>query len=210
MIGVNRRRYMGGGAADEIIMTSTSNPEVLAICYAQGWAAHADYMTKKEAEDVTNIGNAFTGSSIVHFDEFQYFINASLATRAFANTASLNSIYVPVDLVYEIFYNSAVKDVYICEGVTTIGTGAFRESKQLRLIDMPSTLLSTSGNLHNCFPTTDTTIVCRATTPPSINAWGNGFRTVTIYVPDSSVAAYQAVPVWSTYAANIKPLSEYE
>lgn len=191
-------------------MTSITNPEVLAVCYAQGWCADANYMTKKEAEAVTYIGNAFAGSSIVHFDEFQYFINVSLAGRDFANTASLNSIYVPVDLAGEIFYQSAVKDVIICEGVSTIGAGAFRDSKHLRLIDMPSTLQFTSGNLHNCFPLTDTTIVCRATTPPSINAWGNGFRIVTIYVPDSSVAAYQSAPVWSTYATNIKPLSEYE
>lgn len=44
---------------DVIIMTSESNNIGMQVCYAQGWAANETYMTKTEAEAVTDIGTAF-------------------------------------------------------------------------------------------------------------------------------------------------------
>ena len=63
------------------------------------------------------------------------------------------------------------------------------------------------------------TVICRATTVPTMGstygtygifggskiASGTGY----IYVPDDLVEDYKAATNWSTYAAQIKPLSEY-
>ena len=43
----------------DIIMTLESNPEAMIVCYYQGWAKSPYYMTKSEAEAVTDIGTAF-------------------------------------------------------------------------------------------------------------------------------------------------------
>ena len=55
-----------------------------------------------------------------------------------------------------------------------------------------------------------TTIVCEATTPPTLNANAlTGTSALTaIYVPDASVSAYKAANNWSTYASIIKGISE--
>jgi hypothetical protein len=55
-----------------------------------------------------------------------------------------------------------------------------------------------------------TTIVCEATTPPTLNANAlTGTSALTaIYVPDASVAAYKAANNWNSYASIIKGISE--
>lgn len=59
-------------------MTNKTNSPVLSICKAQNWCASSNYMTKKEAAAVTNIGKVFKGkTSITKFEEFRYFINVT-------------------------------------------------------------------------------------------------------------------------------------
>jgi hypothetical protein len=53
---INEVKY---NCADFIIMTSESNPEVMKICYNQGWAASPYEMYASEAAAVTSIGNVF-------------------------------------------------------------------------------------------------------------------------------------------------------
>lgn len=142
-----------GGNNDIIIMTSETNPEVLAVCYAKGWCADANYMTKKEAEAVSNIGQVFMGKTdITHFEEFQYFINVtSLPYQAFKNCTNLGSIILPNTLTVlgnecfmgckaldsivipplvtsipkACFAMCGISSISIPEGVTTIGNQAF-------------------------------------------------------------------------------------
>lgn len=116
MIGLNRRRVMGG-KGDEVIMTSTSNPEVLAICYAQGWCASPDFMLKSEAEAVTDIGNAFRGSSIVHFNEFEFFTGVTTLLGANFNGASLlKDITLPtsIEQIGGLAFGYTNLDSFIC------------------------------------------------------------------------------------------------
>lgn len=66
--------------------------------------------------------------------------------------------------------------------------------------------VGTSGN--------NITIICRASTPPTLGGKIFGSTVVNaaiegIYVPDTSVEAYKTATNWSTYADRIKPLSEY-
>lgn len=78
-----------------IIMTSETNPEVLAICYAQGWCASASKMTLAEARLVTSINTAFRNSNIGDFTEFQYFTGVkSIASDAFQNS-TVTKLYMP-------------------------------------------------------------------------------------------------------------------
>jgi hypothetical protein len=99
---LNRRRYMGGGGGypADAIMTIETNPEVLAVCYAQGWCANDKYMTASEAAAVTDIGTVFKdNSSITHFEEFEYFTGVtSLANRAFYNCPNLLTLCVPINV----------------------------------------------------------------------------------------------------------------
>lgn len=130
---LNRRRYMGGGSADEIIMTSTSNPEVLAICYAQGWAAHANYMTKSEAEAVTSIGIVFaSNTSITHFEELQYFKNmASLPRNVFSGCTNLERVALPPQ-------------------ITVISAGAFYNNQKLAPMEHENIYRIEDWGFYNC------------------------------------------------------------
>ena len=118
---LNRRRYMGGGSSDEIIMTSTSNPEVLAVCYAQGWCADANYMTKSEAEAVTNIGTVFKDNTqITHFEELQYFGITILFNSAFQGCSNLRQVTLKENLSLRgrVFQNTGLTSIVIPNGLT--------------------------------------------------------------------------------------------
>lgn len=84
---------------DKVIMTTDTNPEVLAVCYAQGWCANPDSMTYAEAQAVTDIGTVFqNNTSITHFDELQYFNITTIGTGAFTGCTNLDTIGYPSSL----------------------------------------------------------------------------------------------------------------
>ena len=83
---------------DVVIMTSETNAPMLAVCYAQGWAKHSDYMTLKEAQSVTSIGTVFRqNTSISSLQELQYFTGlTALSNNALRGmTAVRGRIYIP-------------------------------------------------------------------------------------------------------------------
>ena len=135
---------------DIIIMTSESNPEVMAICYNQGWAANQDYMFKSEAEAVTDIGTAFQNglyhtsvnmnynNFINSFDEFKYFINVtSITFHAFNAQTKMKSITLP-------------------KSIKTIGSRSFEGCIVLSKINLPNNLISISNYAFNmCYALTD-------------------------------------------------------
>lgn len=136
-------------ASNNVIMTSATNPEVLAICYAQGWCASADKMTKAEAEAVASLGTAFQNSAIVHFDELQYFTALTeISDRAFQGTSSLTSVVFPSQItrigIYA-FINSAVNFSELPSGLTEIDDNALRQCSNLTLSALPSGLTSVGG-----------------------------------------------------------------
>ena len=227
---------MGGGSADEIIMTSTSNPEVMAVCYAQGWAANADYMLKSEAEAVTSIGNAFRNNqSITHFDELQYFGITNLPDSCFYFCYYLASLKIPSIVTYigehalqrvygitNIIFPQALTSIgaagcFYMTGllsldlsntvVTTIDNQAFDGCSSLTYIKLPSTI-STIGTyaFRNCSAINSLTIT--AVTPPSLgtNALRGTPSTCPIYVPAESVEAYKTASGWSGYASRIQAI----
>lgn len=188
MIGVNRRRYMGGGAADEIIMTSASNPEVLAVCYAQGWCASPDYMTKAEAEAVTDIGTAFkSNTSITHFEELKYFGSITrLNNSAFNGCNKLVTMEVPA--------------------LTFIGDDSIRACTSLLALDFPDSLTTIGYRaFYGCSGMTSLTV--RSINPPQVyNSAAFYGTSFIIYVPSESVETYKVTGNWKSVASRIQAI----
>lgn len=125
------RRSLIGQWSRDIIMTSVSNPEVLSICYSQGWCSSANYMTKQEAEAVTSLGSAFKQSTIKSFDEFKFFTGiTTLDSQAFYYARSLASITIP-------------------SSITTGGSGALSRCESLKTVTWNSSTL-TNANVTGC------------------------------------------------------------
>lgn len=105
----------------------------------------------------------------------------------------------------------------ISEGWTRVLSSAMRSNRAIKTIDLPSTITQIMDWSMCTCPQLDT-VICRATTVPTMSsttgvygvlagskiAAGTGY----IYVPDDAVDAYKAATNWSTYAAQIKGLSE--
>ena len=200
-------------SADEIIMTSTSNPEVMAICYAQGWAAHSDYMTLKEAQRVTSVGTVFRSSSIGDFHEFQYFTSVtSIGSNAF-RSSTITGITFPDSIVsigqYAFFSCAGLTSIKLNEGVTTVANQWIWQTNSMTLIDFPSTMTTMNGLAFQTNGRIRFTCICRAVTPPSLGDSNYTNALLAFYVPDDSVDLYKAASKWADFATKIKPLSEY-
>lgn len=157
---------------------------------------------------IANYANTYGGIT-------QLELPASVITvgqSAYANCNSLTSVSMPsvTNIGQNAFAISAVVLTQISiPSIVTIGSLAFRYFKGTS-IDIPSTCT----NIGNAFQDAKkiTSMICRATTPPTINAqslsgWCTG-ESKHIYVPESSVDDYKAANVWSTYADYISAISE--
>ena len=129
----------GGGYPADAIMTIDTNPEVLAICYAQGWCTNDKYMTASEAAAVTSIGTVFYGNkNIKHFEEFEYFTSVtSIANNGFRGCTNLTILKVPTSVTtfgYDAFRNSGIIEMYVYGNVSSWGnTYTFLEMKMEKL-----------------------------------------------------------------------------
>ena len=106
-------------SAPKVIMTKETNPEVLAICYAQGWCASEEQMTDKEASTLKSFNLAFKGSNIKTFNELKYFNNVNFSASEFEGCSSLKEIYISKYDLYETGgRNSVFKECTNLEKVT--------------------------------------------------------------------------------------------
>jgi len=115
----------------------------------------------------------------------------------------------------------AVPKMIFSDGFTKIGLRGASKNTALTLVDFPSTTTSI-GDSSFVYCSALATVICRATTPPSLvnNAFGAGMSTAAqtpialgtgvIYVPDASLEAYKTATNWSQYSDRIHPLSEIE
>lgn len=134
-----------------VIMTKTSNPEVLDVCYHFGWAADENYMTEIEAASVSSLAGAFKDNKkIRHFDEFQYFTGVTaIETDAFCNCGNLKSIILP-DSIKSIgssaFFKSGIEELVIPDGVSLVNA-SFAYMYSLKKIVLPIDLVDIPSNL---------------------------------------------------------------
>ena len=169
-------------------MTSETNPEVLAVCYAQGWCASPDYMTYEEVANVTDIGTVFRETNIVHFDEFVHFGVTRLSSHAFRGCASLESIKIGENVTsimnYVFLLCTRLTTVEIGGNVTLIGQQCFQNLTGL------------------------TSVIIHATQPPTIFAnTFSGANNAIFYVPANSINDYKSANLWSDYADRIFAIS---
>ena len=91
-----------------VIMTSDTNPAVMAIMYNNGLAANSTYMTKAEAEAVTDgtfnpsgsqNGSIFYNASITSFEEFRYFTGMTTLDAYAFYGSSISNLRIPPTIV---------------------------------------------------------------------------------------------------------------
>ena len=110
-------------------------------------------------------------------------------------------------------YCKKITRIILPEGVTTIGISAFRDCPALRIVDLPSTVKNV-GDLSFDQDSKLETVICRATTPPTIDGIdimvGDLISDETadkavLYVPSASVEAYRKASGWNKFKT-IQPL----
>lgn len=204
------RRRMIVGEKPNYLMTSETNPEVLAICYARGWCASPDYMTYEEAASVTDIGTVFRNNTqITHFEELNFFGVSYMKNYAFSDCNNLLRIVLPAklkDISYACFINTKSSfEISIPEGVTNIWGASFMQTGIVS-ITIPSSVKRIREQVfYNCSKCKSVTLL--PTVPPTldnVNSFGN--NNCIIYVPAESVDVYKSASVWSTYASRIQAI----
>ena len=97
-------------------------------------------------------------------------------------------------------------EVNIGNNVTSIGSYAFQQCTSLTWVSIPGTVTAI-GVYAFTHCTSLTSIICWATTPPTISTAFNGlFDQATLYVPASAVSTYQATTTWKNFS-DIQPIS---
>lgn len=135
-----------------------------------------------------------------------------IETQSFNTALGVKSIITPTSYTNTTigsysFASMNVESITFNSGPTIIGDRCLQNGLW-KYVDLPSTVTTINQYaLYNC-PLLSTLVV-RATTPPTLGtgALPTSNTILKIYVPDANVAAYQAASGWSTYSAQIFPLS---
>ena len=170
-------------------------------------------------------------------DGFENTVITTTSWNTFYGCTSLQSIQLPESLttIDDSAFNgcSSLTEITLPAGVTSIGDRAFNGCKLLaRVLNLENTKVTSilNGAFNGCsslseiaFPASLTSIggyaflSCKslqyirieATTPPTLASTNAIPSTIgAIYVPDESVAAYQAATNWRSFASKIKGISE--
>lgn len=134
---------------------------------------------------------------------------------AFYKCSNLNTVNFPelASIDMQSFNGCKNLKTVFFPALTTINTNTFRDCGGLTRVELPS-VVSIAGNVfYNCLALvcvilSNTETVCTLT---NVSAFANTpiqSGTGYIYVPDNLVDSYKAATNWSTYASQIKGLSE--
>lgn len=130
---------------------------------------------------------------------------------AFAGCTALTSIDLPSALTsigdWTFEGCTGLTSISIPEGVLSVGSYAFYNCTALTNVNIPRYLTSIGYRaLYGCEGIKS--ITCLALTPPSIETflgsttlglWGNQLDSITLYVPEEAVSAYQAATCWRDF-----------
>ena len=158
-----------------------------------------------EAEAVTDIGEAFKYSDITSFDELRYFKGLkTIPANAFSGCYNLESIKIPYTITKienDVFSNCVKLKSFIIElNVTEVGDRAFINCENLAYLLIPPSVKSIGKNAFYSCSSLDK-IKCYATKVPQADASTFGYResSITLFVPEKSIADYQAVEPWKKF-----------
>ncbi len=103
-------------------------------------------------------------------------------------------------------YGLPISSISIPDGVTEIGTSAFRECVNLTSITIPYSITTIGASaFYQC--TGLTSITCRASTPPTCgySSFYDVTKSIPVYVPSSAISKYKAATGWKDFT-NYKSL----
>lgn len=207
---VTMGRRASGKITNPYLMTKGTNPEVLAVCYAQGWCTSPDYMTYEEAAAVTDIGTAFRkNTNIKHFDELEYFNVTSLAQFAFAGCTNLESIKLPSNLETVggyVFSSNKFETLVFPSSFKTLGGYTINNNTLFKNAEFYGITQFGNSNFYN---STLQSLIIHLDTPPVLSSltFNKILTDFIIYVPAESVNAYKTANRWSDYADRIQAIS---
>lgn len=197
----------------KLVYINFADAEVERVLMANG-VGDGIGITKRDAKKVTSIGIWFQGNTeIKSFDELPLFINVTeLSEEAFEGCTALKSIGLDnIRVATRTFGNGSFS------GCTSLEKVAMPAIEELKWTFMDCTSLEAADLGENCTSIAWRTfqncpmydLVCRAVVPPTMEDTSLS-ATCMIYVPDESVEAYKTAPGWSSRAAYIKGISEYD
>ena len=171
-IAIGDKLLLSSGYPDNAIMTKETNPEVLAICYAQGWCSHSSYMTDTEAAAVTSIGTVFyNNKNVTHFDEFEYFTSVTaISANGFRGCTSLTTLTIP-------------------KNVTSLGNDAFRASG-IKTLVIKALNIDTWGNAYTFMDNVIEYFYCNSAKTSPIGARLTSLKTVVLDENVRTVAGF--------------------
>lgn len=186
-----------------------ADPAVEAIC-VENWSSDGIGLTKEDAAAVTNIGTLFRDNAeITSFDELNEFTGVTAIKNAFDSCTSLTSIGLKNvqstnrGTANGCFFETAISKA-IMPNIVTLGDWTFRNSAMVEaFLGKNCTYIGTWAFVG----TPMTTLVCAATTVPTLNKTNAIPTSCVIYVPDASVDAYKSATNWSSFANNIKGIN---
>lgn len=127
----------------------------------------------------------------------------SIANNTFEGCSSLANVTIPSTVTsiggFSFQYCSSLTSVNIPEGVTNIGDLAFYSCTHLTGVNIPSTVTSIGTMVfNNC--SNLASVYCSVETPLTINENVFSNYNATLYVPASSLEAYQSADVWKDFS----------
>ena len=161
---------------------------VKALC-ATNWGSSGE-ITYAQATIVTDLGSVFNNNtSIVSFDELQYFGIDSISYEAFYGCTGLTSIIIPNSItsigISAFYFCSGLNSITIPNSVTSIGNNAFSNCSGLNSITIPNSVTSIGDEVFfECSGLSSVTIGSSVT---SIGIWAFGGCTglTSITIPNS-------------------------